>query len=168
MMLVLLTAVLLHQRAPAPAPVRSFDAGPLALELPVTWRASRQGDSFRFDASGGRAFLLIDISQVETKGLSSEECLERVLAKLPVHTQARRQVGVWPGARLESWDRSANAEQTMLTQTFFACDGKQAFSILFYLPLTELTYWRSVAERAIASLKPRAAPLGDLSETSQK
>ncbi|MFN0064412.1 MAG: hypothetical protein ACKVPX_18035 [Myxococcaceae bacterium] len=135
-------------------PFRRVSAGPVSFELPASWRRGNQQGSTRFETSDGGAYVIVDVNPVETQGLSGEECLQRILKKLPDGAKWRpAKASSLPMAEFVAFDYSANAEELIRTTQWVGCNGSVALAITMQLEISVNQYYGAVGEHLLETLR---------------
>lgn len=131
----------------------------LSFELPAAWRITQRGETTRFEAPGGSAYLLVDTDRVDAPGLDANACRARLRKRLFRGTWSEAKVGSYAILRSSGIERSPNLENQARIDRIVGCDGAEAWSLMFVSELRNWAYTSRVSARAMDSVLPaREAP----------
>ena len=135
-------------------PVARHKVGPLSFELPVTWREGSRSEGIEFDSGEGGASLFINVSPVERQGMAATECLDIVLKRLAAGPEwHKRKLDTFETAYVSAYERTANNSTSVRVDRLVGCDGKVAWSMIFFLDLSYTGYYGFVVSNVQDSLR---------------
>lgn len=125
----------------------------LSLKVPQSWERTEDNGTQKFNVPTGDAFFLLDVGQVQTAGMKSSVCLEKILASVGGEGWQKLKVGAQPAAKRVYVDAaSEDGKDKVESIHYVGCNGKTTWSLIFSMNQAKKAELEPVATKIAQSV----------------
>lgn len=131
----------------------AYQVKSVSMMVPAAWSKSVEEGSHKFVAPSGDAFFLVDVGAVQSKGMSGQTCLKKILAAMGGDEGWKRiSVGSAPAARKTVTDVAPEGQGEVETVSYVGCDGKTTWSVIFHIDKKKQERFAPLAAKVAGSV----------------